>query len=118
MLKIFSISFYLLFIFFLAFFHIKLSFFSIHLGTIFIPSDKINHFLAFIVFAFVYFYYSGSFWQVLIVGIFLGTFIEFIQYFLPYRDCDIFDLVTDVSGLIFGMILLKVFFKRRENDYY
>jgi len=117
MLKVFNIVTYLLFIFFLAFSHLKLSFFNIHLGNIFIPSDKINHFLAFVIFVFIYYYSTQSFWQVLVVGIFVGIFIEFIQYFLPYRDCDIFDLLTDVCGIIFGMILLIVFFKRRENDY-
>ena len=39
---------------------------------------------------------------------------EVHQYFVPYRDADIMDILADVAGSICGVYLIKLL-KRREN---
>ncbi len=44
--------------------------------------------------------------------IFWGILIEFIQYFIPYRSFNIFDIMANISGV--GLVLLIYFFFARS----
>ena len=70
-------------------------------------SDKVNHILAFIVFAvlFEYVYRLNKIHISIITGLVFGVFIEFVQYFLPYRSCDFFDVLADISGILIGFFI-------------
>ncbi len=84
------------------------------------PSDKVMHLLAFggmqlVVFRAVRFRWPriGLVAQLLraaAVSAGLGALLEFYQWFLPYRSCDIADWVADVIGvaLASGLIALLV----------
>lgn len=67
-------------------------------------SDKLNHFIAFFVFAvllkvsFKTGYFATFFYSLL-----FGTFIEFVQYFLPFRSCEFADIVADSFGALSGL---------------
>ena len=38
-----------------------------------------------------------------------GVFIEFVQFFIPYRSADVFDVLADViGGLIFILFSQKI----------
>ncbi len=77
-------------------------------------SDKLNHFLAFSVYAFLFFLaYSKNFIKIFLAVLLFGSFIEFVQYFLPYRSCDLLDIIADCIGGITGYIVTKFLFSRR-----
>ena len=40
-----------------------------------------------------------------------GIFIEIIQYFLPYRSFNLFDILANLSGVIFILIIYSLFLK-------
>ncbi len=70
--------------------------------------DKIIHF--FIYFIMTYFcissFSSSRYLMSFLYVLFLGTFIETIQYFLPYRSFDFRDIVANSLGSIAGIFLL------------
>lgn len=76
-------------------------------------NDKINHVLAFIAF------YGLAVWShqrarpvpVIIWGLAYGGLIEFIQSFVPYRQCSLGDLAADAVGLMIGMIVWALYRK-------
>jgi VanZ family protein len=65
--------------------------------------DKIEHCVAFVIFTFLLkrSYHIGSKY-VIIYAVLFGAFIEFVQYFLPYRSADVADLLADFVGSVFG----------------
>ena len=68
--------------------------------------DTANHILAFIVYAILFHLsFKKSYIYLFISGLFFGSIIELIQYFLPYRSCDFKDLVMDLIGLIIGFFI-------------
>ena len=71
-------------------------------------SDKVNHILAFIVFAvlFEFTYRLNKILFCVAAGLVFGVFIEFVQYFLPYRSCDFFDVLADISGILIGFFIV------------
>jgi len=72
--------------------------------------DKIKHCLAFIVFAFLIqkSYKVNNLFTMVYVVLF-GAFIEFVQFFIPYRSADVFDVLADVTGgLIFILFSQKI----------
>jgi len=72
--------------------------------------DKIKHCLAFIVFAFLIqkSYKVNNLFTMVYVVLF-GAFIEFVQFFIPYRSADVFDVLADVTGgLIFILFFQKI----------
>ena len=74
-------------------------------------SDVLNHFLAFFVLAL--FLDIGFQVKVDIAFSILfvyGLFIEFVQYFLPNRHFDLLDILVDLTGFIFYLIIKKLFF--------
>ncbi len=76
--------------------------------------DKANHFMAFLV---LYLMLSLTFVKlservkVLIMFLF-GVQIEIVQYFLPYRDFSLLDLVADSIGIGLGVLVYKICFKK------
>ncbi len=77
-------------------------------GVDIIKSDKINHILAFCLFSILYISSFGRYVYSLIWGVVFGIFIEVVQYFLPYRDSDLWDLFADVEGLLIGVTLFYI----------
>ena len=99
---------YLIIIMFLSFMPVE------NIGS---SSDKINHIAAFIVFALL-FKFSYSRRKIIFVflsGLSFGIFIELVQYFLPYRSCDFFDVLADLCGLVigYGMVVTLSIIKQR-----
>jgi len=67
------------------------------------PSDKLDHFLAFAVLAWLADKsYPGKHWEVhrslLLLG--YGLLIELVQYFLPFREFSLLDLAADAAGIV------------------
>jgi len=80
-----------------------------------VGGDKVNHLLAFVVFAILhYLSFKKSNLNIFISGLVFGVYIEFVQYFLPYRMADVLDVLVDGIGLIIGIIL--VFLKENIGD--
>ncbi len=70
-------------------------------------SDKINHFVAFFVLAILQrVALKSGYLSIFLFGALLGAFIEFVQYFLPYRCAEYADFVTDVFGVLCGMFFI------------
>jgi VanZ family protein len=85
---------------------------SSHIGE----SDKLNHFLAFFLFAILLrFSYGVTFFQGIVLSIAFGGFIELIQAFIPYRSCEFLDLGADGLGAILGSILLSILLEVKNN---
>lgn len=54
-------------------------------------------------------YYSTIFshkWKILTLVLLWGIGLEIVQYWLPYRSFNIFDILANLSGLILAMIVL------------
>ncbi|SMP13875.1 VanZ like family protein [Desulfurobacterium pacificum] len=78
-------------------------------------SDKLSHFLAFSVYSSLFFVgYSKDFIKTFLAILLFGGFIEFVQFFLPYRSCDLFDIVADCTGGVAGYMATKFFLSRRQ----
>jgi VanZ family protein len=75
-------------------------------------SDKLNHLLAFIVFVFLI---SQSFKLnikfIIFFSFIFAVFIEFVQYFLPYRSAEILDIFADMLGSVIGLFLLLLIYR-------
>lgn len=75
-------------------------------------SDKVNHFAAFFVLAFLVDYsfpkthFGSSKWLSLL---FYGILIEGIQHYLPYRELSLLDLAADMVGVLAYFILMQSF---------
>ncbi len=69
--------------------------------------DKIIHF--FIYFIMTYFcilsFSSSRYLMSFLYALFLGIFIEIVQYFLPYRSFDFKDIIANSLGSIVGIFL-------------
>ncbi len=73
-------------------------------------NDKLLHMLGFI-FLSISAYLSKNFTRQRHIFFFLvsyALFIEIIQFFLPYRNYSNLDLIADLIGIIFGLILAKI----------
>lgn len=76
---------------------------SVHYPIISDIYDKLQHMLAFYVLALLCdfsFPASGFSYRKALVVLGYGLLIEFIQYFLPYRSCSLFDLGADGVGIV------------------
>lgn len=49
-----------------------------------------------------------------IVGIFYGIIDELHQYFIPGRFCEFLDLLSNTLGIVFGIILIKIFIDKSQ----
>ncbi len=78
--------------------------------------DKLVHFLMFLFLSFVYYLEKRA--LTLLIALFLafyGAFIEFVQYFLPYRSADFFDWLADVLGILAVFPAIKIFEKLKHK---
>lgn len=79
-----------------------------------IPSssnDKINHFLAFVVLAILL---SQVHRRLGNIGVFIslatyGFAIEVAQHFLPWRSFSLLDWLTDLAGIVVGLVIVGLF---------
>jgi len=77
-------------------------------------SDVFNHFIAFLVLAvFLDFAFSPKYRYLLFILLSYGLFIECVQYFLPNRAFDLVDIIVDLSGVIF-YLLIKLGLGKRQ----
>jgi len=70
--------------------------------------DKANHLLAFGVLAFLmdYSFPESKHFKVKMLALLVfASFIEVVQYFLPYRTFSIIDIAADILGVMFYLIL-------------
>jgi len=79
--------------------------------------DKVNHFVAFFT---LYIMLSLAhpnlkLLQKVLILLFYGVFIEFIQFFLPYREFSLLDIVADGLGIVIGIVLLRLYISLRER---
>jgi len=82
-------------------------------------SDKIGHFIAYMLFSFLwglYFYREKgvdakkSMMISLLMSVFFGIFMEFCQWiFTSYRQFDYYDMLANSLGGLLGMLILSVF---------
>lgn len=90
-----------------------------------VHSDKIGHFLAYTLFAFIWglFFYrvkrmkqKTSAWIGFAWSVFFGAFMEFCQWiFTSYRQFDYYDMLANSVGGLLGMLVFSVFFKIIEK---
>jgi len=73
-------------------------------------SDKIKHFLAFLVFVFLGYYpLNGNSRLIFLGALVFGIFIEVVQFFLPYRSAEAADLLADLLGTLAGILVCFFF---------
>jgi VanZ family protein len=87
-----------------------------HYAVVEDSSDKVNHALAFAVLSLlVDFSFPGSrFGAGKIVALLgFGALIEFIQYFIPYRECSLLDLAADGAGIALYVLCRPLIAKAR-----
>lgn len=73
-------------------------------------SDKFNHFIAFVVLSFLADRaFEYSFTVLAIPVLFFGVAIEFIQFFLPYRQFSVFDMFANGVGILIYFVMRFVF---------
>jgi VanZ family protein len=73
--------------------------------------DKINHLGAFCVLSFfVDFAFPKAPFGIQKTGflIFYGTLIEIVQYFIPYRDFSLADILADATGILLYIIMIPI----------
>jgi VanZ family protein len=83
-------------------------------------NDKINHLLAFVMFTILFevAFRPEKLPIVFLSGLLFGFFIEFVQYFLPYRSSEFYDIVADFLGIVLGFIMfhsLKKYLKIKKS---
>jgi len=89
--------------------------------------DKFEHFFAYLILSLLLgltFHFQNKWenlnqnwlkWTV-IVGIFYGIIDELHQYFIPGRFCEFLDLLSNTLGIVFGIILVKVFIDKSRTS--
>lgn len=80
-------------------------------------SDKFNHFIAFFVLSFLVDRSFEFSFPILAIPVFLfGIAIEFIQFFLPYRQFSVFDMFADGVGILIYFFARYVFMLIRRGS--
>ena len=84
--------------------------------------DKVAHFLLFAVTGFISIYGAGFFsrlWARVLFGLVFGSVLalgtEFGQYFIPFREPDIYDFIVDLAGLFFGLVFYTLFYLWKQR---
>ncbi len=102
-----------------------------HIPKLFGISDKIKHFGAYLVLAFLLNFAlflqkkyknitKNSHLFTIIIVAFYGLFDEIHQIFIPGRSFDWWDLLADLLGSLFGILLVKIMLKisnEKEDDF-
>lgn len=72
-------------------------------------SDKVNHFIAFFIYAILLKEsYNTSYWGSFFYSTFFCIFIEAVQYFLPYRSSEYGDVLAGILGITSGIFMYFV----------
>ena len=71
--------------------------------------DKFNHFIAFFTLFILFAFSFANLTTIKRFALLLlyAVFIEFVQYFLPYRECSFLDIIADFIGMVGGYVVLK-----------
>jgi len=82
------------------------------------PSDKLDHFLAFAVLAWLADRsFPGRHWEVrrsiLLLG--YGLLIELVQYFRPLRECSLLDLAANAAAILCYAAAVRIYQSFRLN---
>jgi len=83
---------------------------SVHYHTHHRHIDKVFHFIGFGAFAFAYmlaFPKVKAYW-VIMVSMGLGVFVELVQSFIPHRAFSYWDMVADLLGILFAVIVISM----------
>jgi VanZ family protein len=58
--------------------------------------------------------YGSYHWKLLLLALLYGFFVEFIQlWFVPNRSFDLYDVASDITGAIFGLLVWqRVYIKK------
>lgn len=70
-------------------------------------NDKMDHILAFMVLTCLSIQVFKK--HPIRFVIFIGLFIEFIQYFIPFRTASFYDILADLVGLTIGCLIMTWF---------
>ncbi len=82
----------------------------VDVGPDFEQADKLKHAAAFVVLTLLYgFGFGGKWLKIFGWMLLIGCFIEIVQYFLPYRDASILDIIADSIGIIIGNLVRENF---------
>jgi len=66
--------------------------------------DKLNHMIAFFLFSVLLkLSFKTGYWSTVFYSLIFGVFIEFVQYFIPYRSAEYGDVVADLTGTLIGI---------------
>jgi VanZ family protein len=52
----------------------------------------------------------------IVVTVLLGTVTEFVQIFVPFRAFNVLDWVANLSGIMLGLLVIKIQDSRRKNQ--
>ena len=75
-------------------------------------SDKLLHFLVFFIFGtLLKTSFNSSIPGTIIISLVYGGIIEIIQFFLPYRSCELLDLFADGFGGAVGVLSLVILYR-------
>ena len=90
-------------------------------------ADKVVHVVEYTFFGFLlaralsrhsFFWRSTQrvFWVVVLLGALYGASDEFHQRFVPERDCSVYDLAADATGVVIGCLLWIQKKKKKKNN--
>ena len=77
--------------------------------------DKIKHFLTYFLLCFLFYWNGFSLTSSLLLSISYGAFLEIVQYFIPYRECSLFDILANAGGA--GLFCLLSLHKKLIKRY-
>jgi len=80
-----------------------------------IRGDYFVHALIFIPWAFFMATMRQPLWLWLLLGLLYATGTELLQYLLPYRRFNINDLISNSLGIIIGVMVVQVLFKKLKH---
>lgn len=62
-------------------------------------TDKLVHFIMYVVTTFLYYRWTKSIWRAAIFSATLGFFMEVVQHFIEWRSFSLFDIVFNCAGV-------------------
>ncbi len=80
------------------------------IANLFSYQDKVMHFIAYTILAILYSLTVKNHLKVLLCALVIGTSIEILQYFTPYRSFELLDIIADLFGSLLGILLYRKLF--------
>jgi glycopeptide antibiotics resistance protein len=77
-----------------------------------IRGDYLVHAMIFIPWAFFMLPMQQKAWSWSLLGLLFSTGTELLQYLLPYRRFNINDLISNSLGILIGMLVVQILFKK------